>query len=164
MENIKMTTVRPYLLRAFYAWLVDNQLTPYILVDTSLPEVEVPLTYTSDGQIILNIEPNAIKNLDLGNNNISFNARFNGIIHHINIPIEAVLAIYANENGIGTIFESNNELLSQNNLNVHKKIKMSLIENTQNIEERFNKETKNNDEDHAKKNPNKKHPYLRIIK
>ncbi|MXP51085.1 ClpXP protease specificity-enhancing factor [Pantoea sp. SoEX] len=164
MENIKMTNVRPYLLRAFYNWLIDNQLTPYLLVDINIAEVKVPLTYAADGQILLNIEPNAVKNLNLGNNNISFNARFSGIVHNINIPIESVLAIYASENGIGTIFESNNELISKNNLNVHNNIQMSLIDNKKNVKDKFNGNNKKHDEDITKNNRDKKHPYLRIIK
>ncbi|PPI87917.1 ClpXP protease specificity-enhancing factor [Candidatus Pantoea edessiphila] len=163
MDNSAITTIRPYLIRAFYNWLLDNQLTPYLLVDTNVPKIEVPLVHTTNGQIILNIEPNAIKNLHLGNKYVSFNARFNGVVHYINVPVTAVLAIYASENGIGTIFDSHDELLSEKNLNVQKDIKMSLIDNEYHVN--GNKDTKKISEDKVnKKFGNKTHPNLRIIK
>lgn len=100
-----MTPRRPYLVRAFYDWLVDNDLTPHLVVDATLPGVKVPMEFVSDGQIVLNIAPRAVGNLELGNEAISFNARFSGRPHSVIVPLYAVLAIYARENGAGTMFE-----------------------------------------------------------
>lgn len=101
---IKMTTSRPYLLRAIYEWLLDNQLTPYIMVDAMLPKVEVPEQFVEDGKIILNIEPQAVGRLRMGNDAVEFDARFSGIAYHIFIPIVAIKAIYSFENGRGMVF------------------------------------------------------------
>ena len=100
-----MTPRRPYLVRAFYDWLVDNDLTPHLVVDATLPGVKVPMEFVSDGQIVLNIAPRAVGNLELGNEAISFNARFSGRPHSVIVPLYAVLAIYARENGAGTMFD-----------------------------------------------------------
>ncbi len=100
-----MTPRRPYLLRAFYDWLVDNDLTPHLVVDAMLPGVKVPMEFVSDGQIILNIAPMAVGNLELSNEAVSFSARFSGRPHSVIVPMYAVLAIYARENGAGTMFE-----------------------------------------------------------
>lgn len=99
-----MTSSRPYLVRAIYDWLVDNQMTPYIMVDVHLPEVSVPQQYVEDGKIVLNLSPRAVAGLEMGNRAIEFNARFSGIPHHIYVPINAVKAIYAFENGRGMVF------------------------------------------------------------
>ncbi|MFC0322658.1 ClpXP protease specificity-enhancing factor [Gallibacterium melopsittaci] len=99
------TPKRPYLLRAYFDWLVDNDLTPYLVVDANYPHVEVPVEYVRDGQIVLNLSPNAVGNLSLGNEEIRFSARFQGVIRHIVIPLGAALAIYARENGDGVMFE-----------------------------------------------------------
>ena len=100
-----MTPLRPYLLRAFYEWLVDNELTPHLVVDATLPGVRVPEEFVQDGQIILNIIPRAVGNLELGNEAVTFNARFSGRPHSVIVPMYAVQAIYARENGAGTMFE-----------------------------------------------------------
>ncbi len=100
-----MTPRRPYMLRAFYEWLVDNELTPHLVVAATLPGVRVPDEFVQDGQIILNIAPRAVGNLELGNEAITFNARFSGRPHSVIVPLYAVQAIYARENGAGTMFE-----------------------------------------------------------
>ncbi|HAS6348236.1 ClpXP protease specificity-enhancing factor [Vibrio sp. IRLE0018] len=105
MEIAQMTARRPYMLRAFYDWLVDNDLTPHLVVQATLAGVRVPQEFIQDGQIILNIAPRAVGNLELGNETISFNARFGGRPHSVIVPLYAVLAIYARENGAGTMFE-----------------------------------------------------------
>ncbi|HFQ4905381.1 TPA: ClpXP protease specificity-enhancing factor [Vibrio vulnificus] len=105
MEIAQMTARRPYMLRAFYDWLVDNDLTPHLVVQATLAGVRVPQEFIQDGQIILNIAPRAVGNLELGNDTISFNARFGGRPHSVIVPLYAVLAIYARENGAGTMFE-----------------------------------------------------------
>ncbi|QKJ85450.1 ClpXP protease specificity-enhancing factor [Paramixta manurensis] len=105
MEMSQLTPRRPYLLRAFYDWLLDNQLTPHLVVDINLPGVLVPLEYARDGQIVLNIAPRAVGNLELGNDEVRFNARFGGVPRQVTVPLAAVMAIYARENGAGTMFE-----------------------------------------------------------
>lgn len=103
-EGMGMTSNRPYLLRAVYDWVCDNNLTPYVLVDAMGEGVRVPPQVIKDGQVVLNIAMRAVSNLDLGNDRISFKARFSGVSQSINIPIDAVLAIYAQENGQGMMF------------------------------------------------------------
>jgi stringent starvation protein B len=79
MDVSQLTPRRPYLLRAFYEWLLDNQLTPHLVVDVTLPGVLVPMEYARDGQIVLNIAPRAVGNLELANDEVRFNARFGGV-------------------------------------------------------------------------------------
>ncbi|TXH94592.1 MAG: ClpXP protease specificity-enhancing factor [Rheinheimera sp.] len=104
-----MTPNRPYLLRAFYEWIVDNNCTPYLVVDATMPGVKVPLQHVKDGQIVLNISPGAVGNLLLGNDAVTFNARFSGNPFALYIPQRSVLAIYARENGAGTMFTPEEE-------------------------------------------------------
>ncbi len=100
-----MTPKRPYLVRAFYEWLLDNELTPHLVVDATLNGVRVPVEYIQDGQIVLNVAPRAVGNIEITNETIMFQARFGGRPHSVIIPIYAVQAIYARENGEGTMFE-----------------------------------------------------------
>ncbi|HBN90521.1 MAG: ClpXP protease specificity-enhancing factor [Alteromonadaceae bacterium] len=99
-----MTANRPYLLRAFYEWIVDNNCTPYLVVDATVSAVKVPMQFVQNGQIVLNTAPSAVGNLQLGNDAVTFNARFGGQPFALYIPVNAVLAIYARENGAGTVF------------------------------------------------------------
>jgi len=99
-----MTSNRPYLLRAIYDWITDNNLTPYVLVDAAREGVRVPPQVIKNGQVVLNLAMRAVANLDLGNDWISFQARFSGVSHNIHIPVQAVLALYAQENGQGMMF------------------------------------------------------------
>lgn len=99
-----MTSNRPYLLRAIYDWITDNNLTPYVLLDASREGVKVPPQVIKNGQVVLNLAMRAVANLDLGNDWISFQARFSGVSHNIHIPVQAVLALYAQENGQGMMF------------------------------------------------------------
>ena len=105
VEMSQLSPRRPYLLRAFYEWLLDNQLTPHLVVDVTQPGVLVPMEYARDGQIVLNIAPRAVGNLELANDEVRFNARFGGVPRQVSVPLAAVLAIYARENGAGTMFE-----------------------------------------------------------
>ncbi|MEA3587862.1 ClpXP protease specificity-enhancing factor [Pseudidiomarina sp. 1APP75-27a] len=105
-----MTARRPYMLRAVYEWLVDNQLTPHLVVDADQPGCEVPRQFVQDGQIVLNIAPGAVGNLQLLNDRIEFNARFSGKPEHVQVPMIAINALYARENGAGTIFEEEPQL------------------------------------------------------
>lgn len=99
-----MTSTRPYLLRALYDWIVDNGFTPHVLVDATAEQVDVPQQYVEDDKIVLNITPNAVRDLEIGNEFLSFSARFAGKPQNIITPITAVLAIYAKENGKGMLF------------------------------------------------------------
>lgn len=97
---------RPYFLRAVNDWILDQGLTPYLLVDASWPGADVPLAYVEDGRIVLNINPSAVRDLLLANEEVSFSARFSGTTHWIRAPIGAVLGIYARENGEGLFFDA----------------------------------------------------------
>jgi stringent starvation protein B len=99
-----MTPNRPYLLRAIYDWISDNGLTPYVLVDAAREGVRVPPQVIKNGQVVLNLAMRAVANLDLGNDWINFQARFSGASHAIHVPMAAVLALYAQENGQGMMF------------------------------------------------------------
>lgn len=99
-----MTSNRPYLLRALYEWITDNGLTPHVLVNAQLPGVEVPSSAVQKGKVVLNIATGATEQLQLENETIFFKARFSGKPHAIRIPMEAVIAIYARENGQGMMF------------------------------------------------------------
>ena len=100
-----MTPKEPYLIRAFHQWILDNDCTPYVVVDTHQPNVMVPTQFIQpDGQITLNISPEATGNLCIGDDAIEFNARFSGQPHQLYIPCRAVLAIFAKETGEGTGF------------------------------------------------------------
>ena len=103
--EFKSSPKRPYLLRAYYDWLVDNRFTPYLVVDATYLGVNVPVEYVKDGQIVLNLSANATGNLQLTNDFIQFNARFKGVSRELYIPMGAALAIYARENGDGVMFE-----------------------------------------------------------
>ena len=100
-----MTSSRPYIMRALYEWIVDNDCTPYVLVDARLPDVMVPEEYVKDGQIVLNISPSAVMGLDISNEAMAFNGRFGGVAKDVYVPVSAVVGIYARENGQGMVFE-----------------------------------------------------------
>ncbi|MEW8029818.1 MAG: ClpXP protease specificity-enhancing factor [Candidatus Thiodiazotropha sp.] len=100
----EMSSNRPYLIRALYDWLVDNGTTPYLMVNTEVEGVVVPGQFVEEGRIILNVDPSAVSGLDLGNDWISFSARFSGKAEEILIPPAAVMGIYAKENGQGMLF------------------------------------------------------------
>lgn len=100
-----MTPTRPYLVRAIYEWLNDNNLTAYLLVDAARPGVTVPTAYVKDGRIVLNVAPGAVRDLFIHNDAVSFSARFGGVPMQVRVPMTAVLAIYSRENGQGMFFD-----------------------------------------------------------
>nr|WP_144401592.1 ClpXP protease specificity-enhancing factor [Isoalcanivorax pacificus] len=100
-----MTPNRPYLIRAVYEWICDNGLTTHLLVDAEYPGVHVPREFINNGQIVLNVAPAAVQQFVAGNDLISFSARFSGRPMQIEIPVNAVLAVFARENGEGMAFE-----------------------------------------------------------
>jgi stringent starvation protein B len=105
MEH-SMTPSRPYLMRALNEWILDNHCTPYVLVDAGIQGVQVPQDYVNNGQIVLNISPSAVQNLLINQDGLSFSARFGGVPMDVYVPIVAILAIYARENGQGMVFGS----------------------------------------------------------
>jgi stringent starvation protein B len=104
-----MTSSRPYLIRAMYQWIVDNGYTPYILVDASDESMMIPRQYVENGKIVLNIAPMAVRSLTLGNEEVDFSARFDGEPMQVVVPVSAVLATYARENGQGMMFQEDDE-------------------------------------------------------
>lgn len=105
----EITPTRPYLLQAIVDWAMDNGLTPHILVNAKAPGVRIPSGYDQDGKITLNIHPQAVQNLQLGKEWIMFSARFNGRSVAIEIPVAAVAAVFARENGQGFFFPEEGE-------------------------------------------------------
>ena len=99
-----MNSSRPYLVRAIHEWILDNSMTPHLLVDMEGAGVDVPAQHGQNGKIVLNISPQAVEGLMLGNDAIAFRARFGGIETDVYVPIDSVLAIYAKENGRGMVF------------------------------------------------------------
>ncbi len=99
-----MTPNRPYLIRAIYEWIVDNGMTPYLMVHAEREGVQVPREFVQDGNIVLNLSPTAVRGLSLGNEQVEFSARFSGVRRNVQCPVSAVLAIYARENGRGMVF------------------------------------------------------------
>ena len=97
-------STKPYLIRAIYEWCVDQDLTPHIVVKVDT-HVRVPAGYTRDGQIVLNLSPNATAQLQMGNEVITFQARFGGVTHSLYVPVANVLGIYAAQTGQGMAFE-----------------------------------------------------------
>ncbi|SFC04339.1 stringent starvation protein B [Marinospirillum celere] len=95
---------RPYLLRGLYEWLLDNHLTPHVIIAADLPGVEVPREQVQEGQLVLNISDTATRGLEISNEALTFSARFGGVPRQLYIPMEAVVAIYARENGAGMVF------------------------------------------------------------
>jgi len=100
-----LTSSRPYIIRAIYEWIIDNDCTPHLLVDVHYDGVTVPQAYVTDGQIVLNISPSAVVGLELGNDLVTFNGRFGGVATDIAVPTLAILGIYARENGQGMVFD-----------------------------------------------------------
>lgn len=105
-----MTPSRPYIMRALYEWIVDNGCTPYTLVDAAIDNVMVPEQYVKDDQIVLNISPTAVMELNISNDAVAFNGRFGGVATDIFVPVSAVIGIYARENGQGMVFEHEEEV------------------------------------------------------
>lgn len=100
-----MTPSRPYLVRAIHDWIVDNDLTPQLVVNADTDGVQVPAQFVQDGKIVLNISSKAVRNLQLGNEWIEFIARFGGAPYDVVLPTSAVLAVYARETGVGMAFQ-----------------------------------------------------------
>ena len=102
---MELPSNRPYLLRAIYEWIVDNNATPHVAIFAENPDVLVPQQFVNDGKIILNISPTAAQGLLIDNDSLSFSARFGGKPYNIYAPIGAIMALYASENGEGLSFD-----------------------------------------------------------
>lgn len=102
-----MKSQRPYLLRALYEWIVDSDTTPYLLVKVASEDVIVPMEFVQDGQIVLNVSPNAVRDFHIGDDAIAFDGRFGGRSFDVWVPLAAIAAIYAKENGQGMMFDRN---------------------------------------------------------
>lgn len=103
-ENGTMTASKPYLIRAIHEWILDNGMTPHLVVDVNYPAAHVPLEFAENGRIVLNVSPGAVHGLTLGNEWIAFNARFSGIAREVMVPTDAVVGIFTRENGQGMVF------------------------------------------------------------
>ena len=110
-EPAAMSSNRPYLLRALYEWIGDNDMTPYLLVDAGSDGVQVPHSTIKDGRVVLNIAARAVAQLDMGNRDIRFMARFGGVSQSVIVPVTAVLAIYAHETGQGMMLPEDGAVL-----------------------------------------------------
>lgn len=104
-----MRSSKPYLIRGLYEWLLDNEVTPYILLDTSCEGVVIPKGLAVDTKLVLNLAPSAIDKLEMTNDHLSFSARFGGVAQDVYCPMESILAIYAQENGEGMMFTPESE-------------------------------------------------------
>lgn len=104
-KDDQLIPTRPYLIRAIREWAMDNGLTPQLLVDAGVDGIVIPEGHVQDGKIILNVHTQAVKTLELGNDYITFSARFGGTSHAVNLPIQSVLAVFARENGQGIFFQ-----------------------------------------------------------
>lgn len=100
---------KPYFLRAMHQWITDSGATPYVVVDANLEGVEIPPGYAQDGKIVLNVSFAATQHLDIGGEYLEFDARFGGVSRHVRVPLSAVLAVYASENGQGMLFDAEEE-------------------------------------------------------
>ncbi len=103
-DSQPMTSTKPYLIRAIYDWILDNGMTPHLVIDVRYPGVVAPIEFVEDGRLVLNLSPSAVRGLVMGNEQIEFNARFGGVARDVYFPAEAVLGIFTRENGQGMVF------------------------------------------------------------
>jgi stringent starvation protein B len=101
-----MLSNRPYLLRAFFQWIVDSACTPILVIDATNPRCKIPMDFAEGGEIVFNISSTAVRDLKMLNDCVEFKASFSGVIHIIYAPIKSILAVYAEENGEGIFFDA----------------------------------------------------------
>jgi stringent starvation protein B len=87
-----------------HEWMGDCGYTAHVIVDTRREGVQVPTAYVKDDRIVLNVSMSATQRLVLNNQCVEFDARFGGVVHHVMVPVAAVLGIYARETGEGMVF------------------------------------------------------------
>lgn len=143
----ELTSTKPYMIRAMHEWCTDNGLTPHLLVAVD-GSVKVPVTYVKDGEIVLNINYSATRNLLIGNEAVTFSARFGGVASDLYVPMHAVRGIFARENGQGMFFQPE-EAMGDGQKNV------------QSGEEGLPPEGVGQEE---KEKPVKKKPFLKLVK
>jgi stringent starvation protein B len=141
----EFTSTKPYMIRAMHEWCVDNGLTPHLLVAVD-GQTRVPMAYVKDGEIVLNINYSATKNLQIGNKDITFSARFDGVANELYVPIHAVRGVFARENGQGMFFQPEPE------------------ESGEQIGETETKEPALDAKENKKSVPAKKKPFLKLVK
>lgn len=107
-----MLSNRPYLIRAFYQWIVDSACTPIIVIDAKNPRSKVPQDFVEGGEIMFNISGSAIRDLKMLNDVVEFKASFSGVVHLISAPISAIISVYAEENGEGLFFDGEEDDVS----------------------------------------------------
>jgi stringent starvation protein B len=100
-----MLSNKPYLIRAFYDWIIDSACTPYIMINAAFPRCKVPQEFVENNEITLNVSPHAIRDFKINKDAVEFRASFSGVVHIISAPIKSVLAIYAHENQQGMFFD-----------------------------------------------------------
>lgn len=126
-----MKPLRPYLYHAYYSWIIDNDNTPYLLVNTDYPDVDVPAEFIRDGKIILNIAPRSIGQYVVTDEAIRFNARFQGMLRDVYIPLGALEAIYAQETGDGVMFQDepyySEQTYHERNTVSHEEVKRKVV-------------------------------------
>lgn len=108
----ELISTKPYMIRALHEWCVDNNLTPHLLVAVN-PQTRVPVAFVKDGEIVLNLNYSATKDLHMDNEAIVFSARFSGVSQNIYVPINAVKGIFARENGQGMFFEIDTKVVAK---------------------------------------------------
>ncbi|MGM0988466.1 MAG: ClpXP protease specificity-enhancing factor [Pseudomonadota bacterium] len=151
-----MQSSRPYIARALYQWLLDNELTPYIVVDAEQAGVEVPRQFVQNGQIVLNLAPTAVRDFAMENEAVSFSARFGGRPMQVMVPIEAMIAIYARENGVGMVFGHEPVIPTEAVDAEEKEPRLNEVESVDDVSP---------DEGHGDEEPPRKgRPSLRVIK
>ena len=101
---LKAPPKRPYLLRAMHQWITDSGHTPHVIVDAGRAGEDIPHAYVQDGKLVLNLSYSATQRLKIDNDVVEFDARFAGVIHHVRIPVGAVMGVYARETGEGMMF------------------------------------------------------------
>lgn len=104
-----MLSNRPYLLRAFYQWIVDSRCTPILVLDANNPRVNVPSQFIDSGEVVLNISPSAVIDFKISNHVVEFSASFSGVSHYISAPVGAVLGLYAEENNEGLFLDADED-------------------------------------------------------
>lgn len=159
-----MTPNRPYLLRAYYDWLLDNELTPHIVVDAYVKGTQVPQQYVKDGQIVLNIAMSAVLNLEMNNHFVEFNARFGGVPYHIILPMAAIVAIYARENGAGTVFDMEEAYLPSDDEEPENGAELEVVEDISASNSEVSSDQEPEPEDDGNDKPPKKRGHLTVVK
>jgi len=146
----QLISTKPYMLRAMHEWCVDNSLTPHLIVAVN-NRTRVPMAYVKDGEIVLNINYGATRDLHMDNESVVFSARFGGVSQNIYVPMDAVRGIFARENGQGMFFE----------------LEEPAVDEEQGADSKLTSDDDISSEDASKdlsKNKNNKKPTLTIVK